>query len=206
MAVFYEAAGSDDCHRRLVTSLWDLTAEYLIVGYNGATNTQWGSGMRFVNITIPKGATMLTANLTLQAYAADSDAGVNSRISAEAVDDPVTFANNAAAFDTRWANRTAQVDWDNIEAWTIGENYDSIDFKAVIQAIIDREGWASGQDIVIFWEDFEDRSTQAAGRLRRVKSYEHTDNAPPTLTITWDEPQAVGGQGGPAALVAAGII
>jgi len=206
MAVFYEAAGSDDCYRRLTTAIWSLSSEYLAVGYNGAANKQWGVGMRFVNVTIPKGSTILTAKLTLQAYASDSNGGVNTRISAEAVDDPATFADNAAVFDTRWANRTAQVDWDNIESWTIGEDYDSVDFAAVIQAIVNRAGWASGQDIVIFWEDFEDRSTQAAGRFRRAKSYENTDNAPPTLTITWDEPQAAGGQGGPAALVAAGVI
>jgi len=181
-------AGSDDCYRRLTTSLFSLTSEYLAVGYNGESNKQWGGGMRFVNITIPKGSTILTAKLTFQCYASDAAAGVNTRISAEDVDDPATFADNAAAFDTRWAARTTErQDWDNIEAWTIGENYDSVDFKAVIQEIIDREGWASGQDIVIFWEDFEDRSTGLAGQLRRAKSYEHGDNAPPKLTITYSE-------------------
>ena len=205
MAVFYVAASTDDCWRRLNADYWPaLNVEYLAAGYNGVANKQWGAGMRFAGITIPKGSTILTAKLTLQAYESDTGTICNTRISAEAVDDAITFANDKVAFDARWANRTAQVDWNGIEGFTAGLDYDSVDFAAVIQAIVNREGWASGQAIVIFWEDFEDRGSGSG--FRRVKSFDHADNAPPALTITWEEPEAVGGQGGPVALVAAGII
>jgi len=204
MAVYTVGAGTDDCYRRLTNLIWSLTSEYIAVGYNGATNKQWGAGMRFTGIAIPNGATILSAFLTLRANATSADTVVRSRISAEQVDDAPTFADDGAAFAARWANRTAQVDWDDIEAWVNGNDYDSVDFKAVIQAIVDRVGWATGQDIVIFWEDFEDRSDSEAGHMRTAKAFEHADNVPPKLTVTYTE--AVGGGGGPASLVEAGII
>jgi len=187
MAVYTVAGGTDDCYRRLTNSIWSLTSEYMAAGYNGATNKQWGSGMRFTGIAIPNGATILSAFLTLRANASNGSVVARSRISAEQVDDAPTFADDSGAFDTRWANRGAQVDWD-MEAFVDGEDYDSVDFKAVIQAIVDRVGWATGQDIVIFWEDFEDRSTPGAGCIRMGKTFEHGDAAPAKLTVTYTEP------------------
>lgn len=189
MAVYTVGAGTDDCYRRLTDPIWSLTSEYIAVGYNTGTNKQWGGGMRFTNILIPQGAIITSAHLTVQANATRADVEVNSRISAEDVDDAVTFADNAAAFDARWANRTeARVDWDNIEPFTAGEDYDSPDISAVIKEIVDRPGWNSGQDIVIFWEDFEDRSDAEALHMRDAKAFEHADNAPPELVIEYREP------------------
>lgn len=182
-------AGSDDCIRRLNTSYWSLTSAYVAAGWNGATNKQWGSGLRFTDITIPKDSTILTAYLTFKAHATREGTTVKTRISAEAVDDAVTFADDSAVFDARWANRTLAVDWDGIAAWTDNQPYDSIDIAAVIQAIVNRGGWASGQDIVIFWEDFEDRSDEVSWAYREADSFEEpTVPVPPKLTITYEEP------------------
>jgi len=90
-------------------------------------------------------------------------------------------------FDARWANRTtARVDWDDIPAWTAGNDYDSPEIKTVIQEIVDRPGWASGQDMVIFWEDFEERSTYTGGApVRFPKAYEKSSTDCPKLVIVF---------------------
>ena len=200
-------ADSDDCVRRLTTAYFSLSGEYISAGWNGAANKQWGGGMRFLNITVPKGSTIIEAHLTLVAYSDKAGTVVDTRISAEDIDDAVTFANDGDIFDTRWANRTtARVDWDALPAWTDGVEYDSPDIKAVIQEIIDRPGWASGQDIVIFWEDFEDRSGVESFSYRDCDAHEKSAANAPKLEINYTEPLPEAAGGGPAALVAAGII
>jgi len=142
--------------------------------------------MRFTNITIPPGATIVHAYLTLRASSNKTGTICNTRISAEDIDDAPTFADGGAAFDARWANRTtARVDWDAIPAWTLNTDYNSPEIKTVIQEIIDREGWVSGQDIVIFWEDYEDRSTHAAGCFRGGYSYDSSITYAPKLIIEY---------------------
>lgn len=164
---------TDDCFRRLTSSYWSLNSVYFPAGAPSATAYQAGSGARFINITVPQGKTIYQAYLTLQSYFTRTATIVNTRISAETVDDASTFADDAAAFDARWANRTvARVDWDNIPTWISNYNYNSPEIRTVIQEIIDRTGWVSGNDIVIFWEDFEDRSTHAAECDRTAESYE----------------------------------
>lgn len=179
---------TDDCYRRLTPSDWGLYTTLQPVGTQDVGSVKYGGGMRFTNITIPQGAIITEAHLTLCArYTRTADV-VNSRISAEDVDDAPTFADSAAAFDTRWAGRTtARVDWDSIEAWTADVDYDSPDIKAVIQEIVNREGWASGQDIVIFWEDFDGRSTEAAGCRRDGYSYDKSTILAPKLHIEYEE-------------------
>jgi len=179
------AASTDDCRRILTTDYWSLATAYSAAGAFPVSSYQWGSGMRFTNITITHGATIDSAYLTLRAYNSSSTTVCNTRISAEDVDNAPTFADDADAFDARWANRTtARVDWDGIGAWTKDTDYDSPEIKTVIQEIVDRDGWASGNDIVIFWDDFDDRATT----YRQTYSYDDSTSKAPQLVITYTAP------------------
>ncbi len=181
-------ASSDDCRRRLTTSLWGLTAANIIVGNAaGASDKRFGGGMRFTGITIPQGSPVTTSYLTGRAPDSEPVNTTNSRISAEDVDDAPTFADSAATFDARFAaHTTARIDWDAIPAWTAGTDYNSPEVKTVIQEIVDRVGWVSGNDIVIFWEDFDDRST-ATGAHRYWHSYDGSATYAPKLHLEWTE-------------------
>ena len=184
-------ASTDDVGRRLTTSYWSVTVGANWAGGPGADKTmyKYGSGMRFTNITIPQGATITAAYLTLRSSHSYSGTTVNTRISAEDVDDAATFADDAAAFDTRWADRTtARVDWDSIPAWTQDTDYDSPEIKTVIQEVINRANWSSGNDIVIFWEDFDDRSSHNFYANRRGYSYNESADYAPKLTVTYTVP------------------
>lgn len=199
-------ASSDDTFRRLTTSAWDLTQTVLVVGALDATLYQYGSGMRFTNVTIPNATTIDNAKLTLRAERSASGTIVYSRISAEDVDDAPTFADSAATFDTRWAARTtARVDWDAIEVWTIGVDYDSPEIKTVIQEIVDRGGWNSGQDIVIFWDDFEDRTSAPPEKRRFCESWDGSSTYAPKLIITYLLSESKSASMGAKMLAARGI-
>jgi len=184
-------ASTDDCARRLTSAYWSLTGDYMIVGSTGTSYYQWGCGMRFQSITIPKGSTIDGAYLTLRCLYSRSDTVVNSRISAEDVDDAPTFANDASVFDTRFAaHTTARVDWDAIPAWTAGLDYNSPEIKTVIQEIVNRGDWASGQDMVIFWEDYDDRSNHGSNVARYAISYDYNSTYAPKLVVTYTVPTA----------------
>ena len=151
------------------------------IGAGSANYHKQGSALRFLNITIPQGATIDTAKLTLTAAVALSGTVVNSKISAEDTDDAATWSTKAD-YDTRFANHTtAIVSWDGIGAWTVDTEYDSPDISTVIQEIVDRAGWASGNDIAIFWEDSDDRSSY----LRKAYSYDASSAKAPKLVITY---------------------
>ena len=185
-------ASTDDAYRRLTTSLWDLVFTSMRAGAVSGSFYAIGGGMRFLNITIPNAQIIDSAYLTLRCSSSMSGEVCNTRISAEDVDDAVTFADDSAAFDTRWAARTtARVDWDAIAAWTADVDYNSPEIKTVIQEIVDRGGWASGNDIVIFWDDFENRSS--ASETRRIAySYDGSAEFAPKLVITYTVPATRG--------------
>ena len=184
-------ASTDDCTRRLITSTFSLTTASCDAGFSSDTAKQFGAGMRFLNITIPNAQVIDSAYLTLRCRTSRALTTCNTRISAEDVDDAITFADDSAAFDTRWAARTtARVDWDAIAAWTANADYDSPEIKTVIQEIIDRGSWASGNDIVIFWDDFADRSVPDAtyDAFRQAYSYNGSATYAPKLVITYTVP------------------
>jgi hypothetical protein len=112
-------------------------------------------------LNIPGGSTIDSAALTLRAertFARDGTRISNTRFSAEDTDSAAAYSTSAD-FDTRWANRTtARVDWDGIPGQTVNADFTSPDFSSVIQEIIDRPGWSSGNVMNLFWDDFDDRS------------------------------------------------
>ncbi len=181
-------ASSDDCFRHLSGATPDpfiLTETLQHVGAPSANFYTYGGGMRFLNVTVPQGAVIDQAYLTLRSGGSISGVVVNSRISADDTDNAVTFST-LANFDTRYANRTtARVDWDAIPAWVGNTEYDSPEIKTVIQEIVDRAGWASGNSLAIFWEDFDDRSTRANDCQRAGYSYDGSIAYAPKLTIIY---------------------
>lgn len=104
-------------------------------------------GFRFTDIAIPKNRTIRAAKLQLRSLGNVSVADVNVSIRAEAADDAADFTTS----DHVWTRtRGAQsVAWDP-GAWTAGTWYDSPDITAVIQEVVNRDGWTSGNDLVVY--------------------------------------------------------
>lgn len=181
-------ASTDDCYRNLALGGFSLVANSQYAGANGAT-TQYGSGMRFNSIGIPQASVITGANITFVSTSALNGVGCNTTICAEDVDNAVTFADNATVFDNRYANQTtANVTWDGMGTWSVDEessNTTSPDITTVIQEVIDRGGWVAGNSMVLFWHDFDNRSTAAANNYRRAYSYDNDPTKAPELLITF---------------------
>lgn len=177
--------GSDDCEVRWTGSAWGIstTRSYSGCGYWSTSRFKGGGGMRFLNIYIPNGATIVHAYLKLVSYDDRALENVNSKIRAELDANPLTFST----LDDYLARpRTvASINWDNIPPWLTGKLYQSPDFAPVIREIVSLPAWASGNPVVIFWDDHDDRSTHVACTMRRPRYWEHADRTPPILYIEW---------------------
>lgn len=195
------ASSSDDCMVNYTTEAggsWflSLTQNNEAVGVGSAVDPyqdKYGSGLRFLDVTIPQGASIITAYITFIARG-DAVTVVKSRFSGEDTDDAATFSDftnykNRRGIDGGTDNTTtAKVDWDSIPAWTADTSYDSPELKTIIQEIVNRSGWASGNDLVVFWDDHDDRSDNKNGCGRRAYSYNGSTTYAPLLYIEYTSP------------------
>lgn len=183
------SSSSDDCNYKpeLGEEYFWLTVETSYAGHGGVRATEYGA-MRFVNVQIPKGALITHAVLHLYCFDMHGTSRgevVRTKITGEDTDDARIFST-AADYEAR--NRTsAFVRWDNIPPWDNDVWYESPDISSIIQEIVNRAGWQSGNAIVIFWED--DGSDRYAERAYQQWDWAYGDHQyAPKLEVTFTPP------------------
>mgnify|MGYP001399908884 CR=1 FL=1 len=132
------AASTDDADQAAGTV--SLTGTTINVNGTG----QYG-GLRFTGVTIPQGATIDSATLDVEIISTTYD-DPDLTIYAEATDDAATFASSSNNISGR-TSTTATVTW---TATAIGAGVKtSPSIAAIIQEIVNRPGWVSGNNIAI---------------------------------------------------------
>ena len=114
---------------------------------------------RFVNVTIPQGSVITTAKIKWRAAESESVTDVLTNIFFNDSDDAVAPTSYAEA---EALDLTDLVAWDNIPAWVYDSYYFTVELKAIVQEIIDREGWESGNALMAIVKD--DGSSDGAFR------------------------------------------
>ena len=141
-----------------------------------ANQTGHLSGMRFTNVTIPPGSTITAAALTLNLVSGSYD-DPDVTIVGEAADHAAAFSTADDDFSDR-PKTTASVTW---VAVSLGLGaHATPDLSAVVQAIVNRAGWASGNALALFIQG--NNSSSAL----RWSTAEASDGA--TLAITYTAP------------------
>lgn len=107
------------------------------------------SGMRFT-VDIPAGATITAAHITLTANQEGTGTSCLTKITLEDNADAAVFSDKT---DYQARSRTGHVDWDSDATWTVDTEYESPSLVTLVQAAIDKVGWASGQGMAFFWEN-----------------------------------------------------
>ena len=144
-------------------------------GNAGTTSRYWG-WLRFNAVTLPQGTTILTATLEFYVTSTTYD-DVYFDIHGQAADNPGTFQATAHDIDGR-SRTTAYTAWlaDGIGAgWITGP-----DITAVIQEIVNRGGWASGNSLVLILKPYN-----AATKEFRWRSYDSADGAAAKLHVKY---------------------
>jgi hypothetical protein len=191
------ASGNDDCKKYYysLTSSWYFNLSFQGLEYVGAYDANYikfGCGLRFTNVTIPQGAVITTAYLAVKAKATYGGNGAvqwYSKIRGQAADNAATFSD-LTDFDARdWAV-AAPVAWSGSTAWTDDAEYQSPEIKTLIQAIVDRPGWSSGNALALSWDDFDDQSAHSLNR-RSVYEYEGSSSNAIKLHIEYETSQTI---------------
>ena len=127
------------------------TSGHVFAADHTATAYDYASGLRFTSITVPAGATITAASVSLTADASQASPPPTT-LSGQAADDAADFASDDdTSFNAR-TRTTASVSW-TPAAWSSGTTYTSPDLASVLQEIVDRAGWSSGNAVVLFWSD-----------------------------------------------------
>lgn len=105
-------------------------------------------GLRFNNIKVPKNTNIVSASIQFRADEPNSEA-TNLVLRAQTADNPGTFTTNDK-ISTR-ALTADSVRWTNIPAWVTGDRgaaQKTPELKSLVQAVVNRSGWNSGNSLV----------------------------------------------------------
>ena len=170
-------ASADDCHaERTPATVFSITLATNYIGTTGDPDVEH-AGVRYTNVTIPYQATITSAILTLRADATQSGTVVNVTIKSDSATNPATFST-ASDWNAR-VRSSASVAWNSIPSWTSGTDYDSPDISTVIQGIVNRTGWASGNALVLFIEN------ASSTNFRQFESWDGSSTLAPLLTVVY---------------------
>ncbi|MCG8584064.1 MAG: hypothetical protein MI757_05070 [Pirellulales bacterium] len=136
-------------------------------------------GFRFNNVTIPQGATISTAYVDMRADDSNTES-TDLTIFGEDADDAAAIGsgNNNLSNRTR---TTASVTWNNVANWNKNTHYQTPEIKAIVEEIVGRSGWASGNDLVILI-----RSDDLNGK-RFAVSHDGQHSKAPLLHVEYTE-------------------
>jgi galactose oxidase len=155
------AVGSDDAEEKVATGATSAASTDLQLTTAG-TNRQV-VGMRFANVAIPSGAVITKAYVQFEVDEASTGAA-SLRVRGQAADDPPTFANVVGNISSR-VRTLASVAW-NPRSWPTvqvhGPNQRTPDLSAIVQELVNRPGWASGNAMVLIVTGTGRRTAESA--------------------------------------------
>jgi len=128
----------------------DVTYFVSDTGFNDSTiliGDDYVVCLRFTNVTIPRGVTITSAYLRGKSEENNTD-DVYLKIYGIDEDNTADFSSTQIGR----AKTTAAIDWD-MTSVTEDTTYTSPDIKNIVQEIIDRDGWASGNAMGFYIED-----------------------------------------------------
>lgn len=179
-------AGADDGDVIIGATAFNSTDTFMDFGN---VTGGWPDGniwLRFQSIAAAQGADSTAATIEFIMALSGNGTDVQTEIYGVDEDDhaaPTDYSEWLADHDIP---TTANVTWDFADNPTAGNSLTTPDFSNVIDEILARGGWATGQDIGIHIDD----DGSDAYDYRRPASYENTSYTEPVLSITIEAPAA----------------
>jgi hypothetical protein len=167
--------GNDDAEEKVSDGDMYLTSSDLEMVMDGSKEQL--VGMRFRNISIPQGSRILNAYLEFEADESDSGTS-NLTIFGENTDYANIFSNVDYNISSR-SKTAASVNWNNLPSWSKNSTYQTPDISSIIEEIVARPNWESGNPMVILVEGFG---------ARVAESYNGESNEAPLLFVNYCTP------------------
>jgi len=144
-------------------------------------------GMRWTNITIPQAATITNAEIQFHVDSTNPDLALEVIFDGHDVDDSPIFNSTDGNISDR-VGTTATVNW-NIPDWvnTSDEGAAQLtpDLSSIVQEIIDRGSWVSGNSLTIMIRDWADTGEPLAER--HAESFDGEAGSAPEISISFTE-------------------
>lgn len=168
-------ASDDDAEETVTSGTVNLVSSDLELSRDGASNQL--IGMRFNQLPIPRGSTILSAAIQFQVDEATTEA-TSLMLHGQAVDNAPSFTPTVDDLSTR-SLTASSVAW-NPPAWNqigqAGPEQRTPDLSSIVQEIVNRSGWQSGNSMVFF----------VSGSGQRVaESYNGSPGGAPLLMIQY---------------------
>jgi len=148
IANYTPAAAADDCSASK-DSWFNTTAGNMKFGYPIWTSNGEMIGMRFMTCTIPVGAVIVYAHITLRVadpFTATFPLYVEAKTEGPTNNNPATYTTSYNEFIARSLNGSG-ISYVIDSPLAIGNDHVTPDIGAMIQEVIDNPNWASGQAI-----------------------------------------------------------
>ena len=151
---FSVAADADDGYQRKT----ELATSWMNIGYNAGDPFNCWS--RFTNVTIPQGATIDSADCRLQIYALGTNSPVICTIYAHDTDSGVNPSTNTNLLNSSqsspsgdgWLLTSASTSWNPVPTGAQWSIITSPSLTTVIQEIVNRPGWSSGNALTLVFK------------------------------------------------------
>ncbi|MFC2027670.1 S8 family serine peptidase, partial [Chloroflexota bacterium] len=166
---------SDDAEEYQSSGYTQLTSSDLEIANEGSSSQI--VGIRFAGIGIPNGATITTAYVQFQVDEASTGA-TSLTIEGEATDSAGTFTASSGNISSR-VRTSANVGWSPVDWTTVGAagpDQQTTDISAIIQEIVNRSGWDSGNSLAIII---------SGSGVRVAESYEGNPAGAPLLHVEY---------------------
>lgn len=147
---------------------------YLTSNYQKLNNRT--VAFRFQNVQIPQGTTISSASITVNSYNAQSN---NSTVTiyGEDIDDSPAMTNSDDDITDR-TKTTAKEDWD-CNNWGYDVDYTTPDISDIIQEIVNRSNWVSGNDITIIIEP------KSGSNNKKITARDYSSSNAPVLDVSF---------------------
>ena len=155
-------ASADDGYHVVDTHAVFPTSTLNALGSINSSNDGAGAWQRFTTVAIPNGDTIDVAYLTWNPSSTISAATCKAKIDADDSDNPAAPTTDGE-YDAI-TRTTAVITWDPVPTFTVDVAINSPSIVSVIQELVDRGGWASGNAMVILSHDDDLLSTVSANR------------------------------------------
>jgi PKD repeat protein len=152
-------SGVDDVEEKLGNGVMSFNSSDIELGEDTSLNGAQTVGLRFQYLYIPQGVSVDAAHLEFTVDETHSVA-TNVMIRAEAVDTASEFSGTN--FNLTGRTLTAAATSWNIPAWsTVGAKHQSPDVSAVLQEVIDRDGWSPNNAVAMVISGAGQRTAEA---------------------------------------------
>lgn len=184
-ATFLPTQSGDDIDIDYTTGTGTIASVESYFGLDGVGHYR-GMGVRFRNVTIPVGATILSAVIRLTASANEGGGPIYITISGDRDTTPGIFSTYAD-YITRFKTTESKL-WTIPNAatfnWILNTAYDSPDISNVVGDIIKRTGWAAGNDMAFFLDSY---ASSKSADYRRAWNWDDLAGQEPQLIVTYVE-------------------